>query len=436
MYRRSGVAVRGLLTAFVLAGAAEAATVQTIRTSGAFLDGFTLGGFGAPVVNDAGSLAYVATTRDAQGAERTDGAIILNGAIAARAGDAAPGLAGETFQRFSPSLALNDRGQFGFVATLGDPDGPFTGDLALFVGARPVLRVGDPSPFVGATITGLCVPSLDAMGQAVTLAFAGGRSAAMRDTEALLTSGLAPPFPAAVGDRLVGLQTPRTNATGRTVTVGTLRNTLTGIENVAVMMDGDGIIRRGTDPIPQRPGLRFGSFSDPLVNALGQVLFAAFPTTDEGAPADTILFLDDRILFQSGDPAPGTGGATIAGVRNFALDNDGNAVVLVNLGGPGVTPENFLAIFVVNPAGQLKLLVRSADAIQAGDLGETAFGRLSLSREAISRSGLAFQSTLASGGSGVFFIDADTYAATTVPLPASGVLLIGAVLLLAARRRR
>ena len=140
---------------------------------------------------------------------------------------------------------------------------------------------------------------------------------------------------------------------------------------------------------------------------------------------------DIDLLARTGDAAPGVDdGATF--LRFFPVDHllsDGTLAFEGRLQGAGVTSANDAGIWLVDPSGEMELVVREGELFDVGGGDLRTISRLSFS----AGSGLndarqiAFQATFTDGSSGVF---------VTVPEPMSGIAIIAILSGVALRRRR
>jgi uncharacterized delta-60 repeat protein len=127
------------------------------------------------------------------------------------------------------------------------------------------------------------------------------------------------------------------------------------------------LIARSTQPAANLPGATFYTFLGETVNRSGQVLLWAQVSGDDySAPMDRALFSNrwgalQRVI-RSGDAI--VKGVELGSVLGYWLCDDTTVVVLAQLSGPGVTPENDLCVFSSVRDGNL-VLAREGDAIFA-----------------------------------------------------------------------
>jgi len=351
----------------------------------------TAGPLSEPAFNDAGQLAFHGGLAGAGVTSANDRAVWAGGAaglvLAAREGDLAPGAGGAAYVGFEGTL-VDGSGGVGFRATLDD------GGTGLFAGPAASLQLaardGSPAPGVpGAEFASFIAPDLGAGG---ALAFHAG-----------LASG--------VGG----------------VGAGDDRGVWAGAPGALAL------VARESDAAPG--GGVFESFSSPLVNAAGDVVFRGF------LDAGTGLFLERGgalgAVARSGGAAPGTdlglGEASFAAFSDWALTEAGQVAFEATLasGVGGVTGVNDTGLWIAAPGGATLLVMREGNAIEiaTGDVAVVAsidfFGDSAARGRGATDHSIAFGVTFSDGREAVF-----------LPEPGATALLWGALLLAAGAFRR
>jgi hypothetical protein len=169
-------------------------------------------------------------------------------------------------------------------------------------------------------------------------------------------------------------------------------------------------VARTDDPMPGVEGRDFGGFSNLVVNDAGRVAFTA---------SSTSLFLFDSIFSEgtSGQlelvtrefrAAPGTSEANFdfnpndfVGIPELTLNQAGQVAFTSGLTGPGVNEGNDMGLWAQDTSGELKLIVREGDEIEAapGDsrvVERFGFGGMNDLGQ------IAFDAIFTDGTSGVF----------------------------------
>jgi len=333
-----------------------------IELSGKKLDPF---GFGAPVLNNDGIVAFTA--------ESLDG---LQAIYRSNHGSRTLIAVEDGFRRFG-DVTINDAGQVGFEASLRTPrgEGIFRGEGGLITTIAATRDAGD-FDFVNAG------PSIAA----------GGRVAFIGETEVTFLSGvyvgdggLVTPIYDETGVFESFIGNPSLNNAGAVAFLATLDTGESGLflgsggESFTTVADDTGVFTSA-----------FG-FGDPSLNEVGQVAFRAGTNED---PAENFGSTAEGIfLFSGGVVTPILQG----GFDQFASFSDPS---LNNLG---------QVAFVVSPTFEQQILVTGPDLVNdrvigTGDklLGRTVTGLL-FSREGLNDSGqLAFTAFFDDGSSGVF----------------------------------
>lgn len=269
--------------------------------------------------------------------------------LAARTGSPAPGTPnGTTFNNFvRPNglhpVALNNKGQIVFRATLDSPDGSITqlnregiwsegsGALAL------VARAGSQAPGtpIGANFSRFWDPALNDAGQTAFLATlapgAGGvtlsnhigiwaeRSGSLSLVAREGSQAPGTPDGTVFGNFLnsagVSPSSPVLNGSGQIAFRGWLATGVGGVTNSndqGIWSDGSGtltLVAREGDAAPGMPaGYKFGAFGNPVMNASGHVAFMASPAdvSVEVVPSYSGIWAEDstgvlRLIVRTGD---------------------------------------------------------------------------------------------------------------------------------------
>ena len=336
---------------------------RPIAMSGGTFDAF---GFGAPVLNNAGAVAYTATTLDG-----------TQSVYLSRAGARTLIATEDAFRRFG-GVTVNDAGQVGFEATLrtvrGEgifrgEGGPVTtiagtrdaGDFD-FVNARPSIDAGGRVAFVGERIVG---------GDFVDGVYVGDGVAVAPIYD------VTGPFADFIGN-------PSLNDFGAAAFLAVLDTGASGL----FVGDGGEVTTIADDTGEFISAFAFG---DPSLNTLGQVAFRAGTNED---PDENFGATAEGIFLYSG------------GVVTPVLE--GGFEEFVAFGDPSLNDLGEVA-FLVSPTFEEQVLVTGPDlvgdrVVGTGDrlLGRAVVGLL-FSREGLNDRGqLAFVAFFADGSSGVF----------------------------------
>jgi hypothetical protein len=238
-------------------------------------------------------------------------AIILRDSAGSRliavTGGQAPALpAGVRINSFEGAVRMNPSGAVLFAARLEGPGITFANNSAIFIhsgGVTSVLaRTGDPAPGspAGSVYTSLDrVSTLDALGR---VAFVGVYlvPGELQNTVALFQADGGSPAPVfvqggqvpglPVGARWDGFDAPSLNSTGGLAFRAGVTGSPDNADNTTGLFRFRGTLERIVKRTDVLPGLgtTSGVFSDPSINALGQVLFLVGDTSVEGA------FLSDQ----------------------------------------------------------------------------------------------------------------------------------------------
>lgn len=355
------------------------------------------GPFSEPAFNDAGQVAFHGSLSGGGVTSNDDRAVWAGGPLgpltmAAREGQLAPGAGGAAFVDFEGTL-VNGAGQVMFRATLDDGGtGLWAGPAA---GVSLAARNGSAAAGTSGEFANFIVGDYNDQGR---LAFHAG-----------LATG--------VGG----------------VTAADDRGIWAGAPGGLVLVAREG------DTGPGTGGRVFDTFSGPLINDAGQVLFRGFLDTGTG------LFLDDgdgaslRKVVASGDTAPGTallppvlGDARFAGFSDYAFNDHGEVAFEAVLEGlaEGVTGDNDGSLWLYDRNDQLTLIVREGMLWELG-LGDVAivesidfFGESDARGRGLNDRGwLAFGLTFSDGREGVFVVTPEPGSAALLALGLVGVAL-------------
>ena len=203
----------------------------------------------------------------------------------------------------------------------------------------------------GATflLPGLNAPSVNAAGEvAFRASFTGGDATAATNvgifTPSTLVARLGDLAPGTDGASFLGLaDLPSLNAAGEVA----FRALLTGGANNAGIFTSSGLVARTGDPAPGTDGASFVFFVDPSLNAAGEVAFlASIAGGDTDADNNAGIFTSSGLVARLGDPAPGTGGASFVEFAELpSLNAGGEVAFYAALAGGDATSENFVGIF-------------------------------------------------------------------------------------------
>ena len=377
-------------------GALAPAAVTSTQAGGAPAGQNYAAPLAEPTFNDAGQVAFHGTLSGTGVTLSNDRAVWVGGpvgplALAAREGEAAPGAGGATFSDFEGTL-LNAGGDVAFRATLSD------GGSGIWAGPAGAVQLAarDGSAAAGTTgqFANFIAGDFNDLGQ---VAFHAGLEEGIGGVSSADDRGV---WGGAPGDLA--------------------------------------LIAREGEIAPDTGGRVFETFSGPLINDAGDVLFRGFLDTGTG------LFLGDGTslgkVVASGDTAPGTdlglGDASFAGFTDYALNDFGEVAFTATLSGvlQGVTGTNDGSLWLRDRNDLLTLIVREGMLFELG-LGDIAivesidfFGDSDVRGRGLSDQGwVSFGLTFTDGRSGVF---------VATPEPGTAVLLAVGLAGLALRRRR
>ncbi|HEX3602015.1 MAG TPA: choice-of-anchor tandem repeat NxxGxxAF-containing protein, partial [Lacipirellulaceae bacterium] len=319
----------------IFAGNVGSLQTVALRTSAA-PGGGTYTTLNSPfAMNSLGQVAFDATT--------SGGAGIFAGApgsvqSVARIGAVAPG--GSTYRTFNGfrSPVLNDAGQVAFYADLGDGTSTNNGVFVGAPGAVQLVAKTGTSASIGGTFSGFLSPVLNGAGQIAVIAGVtnggsptGGLFLSVSGSlQPIALDGTAAP---AGGNYHSVASFPGINSAGQVVFISFLNG---GSSTEGIFSGGLGSVRtvalRG-DPAPS--GGVYDTFFTPLINSSGMSTFRA-ETMDqsfklglfEGAPGAV------QTVALSGDSAPGGAIFSDFTIHN-AINGSGLLVFGANLSGPG-----------------------------------------------------------------------------------------------------
>ncbi len=289
-----------------------------------------LGGFGFPVINEAGQVAFAAAiTGDTNIRGLWSGTPESLGLVSRR-GDPAPGASpGATFSNFV-TPTINANGQTAFQAILSGT--PLT-DSSMWAesntGLRLVAREGDSAP---GTDAGTLFDSF-------------------------------------------GTLKPVINKFGQTAFLAELRGAAFGD---GIWSEGSGslqLIAQSSKPAPGTPtGVTFGPLARPLINNAGMVAFRGNLSGPSVNPTNNVaMWIGDAnslsLTVREGDLAPGMGAnAMFSSFESPALNESGLIVFGGFATGLGVTSSNNGGIWAGAP-GALNLVARKGDAAPGASSG-------------------------------------------------------------------
>ncbi|MEK6642630.1 MAG: thrombospondin type 3 repeat-containing protein [Planctomycetota bacterium] len=185
------------------------------------------------------------------------------------------------------------------------------------------------------------------------------------------------------GTEFNGVGTPAMNSSADVAFLGTLKQGVGGV----TVGDDSGIwcrtaggpmrmIAREGDVIPNVPVgsgwpvgfVNYGGyFSNPIINAGGQVAFSVnlnYATLALFSESNTMA--PPRVVAYAGQLAPGLGNVTFANFPSYTINNDGNLAFNAILAGPGVTPNVNDNSTWVEDGGALHMIARTGDAAPGG----------------------------------------------------------------------
>ncbi|MHA3771732.1 DUF7453 family protein [Verrucomicrobiota bacterium sgz303538] len=368
----------------ITAVAAKGATTGKIPSIGDPVPGELTHGtfktFGVPAIDDAGRVAFLTTVETPLG---NVPAVFDGTQIAARRGDAAPGLGAVIFDGFTDP-ALNGNGVVAFLARLrGEVTGATNQALYTTFGGTlvPVVRKGGTIPGVqGAKLSAILAFQLldEAVlflcklnGVPASSAFVLCSWTPSNGVQVLLQSG------ASIGGnkvRAIAALLPAAASTGQgrnaSTTVKALaRVTFTNGTQGVVEANPEGVtmIAQTAGVLPGEPaGTQWKSFGVPAINRNGDAAFLATLAVGAGG----VTKGDDMGLFAEvgGNPlalvareGQSVGDAKLSNFSDPVQNADGGVAALANLAGTGVTGKNNRAILFAPNGESPVLLARTGD---------------------------------------------------------------------------
>jgi hypothetical protein len=414
--------------------------------------------FGIHLLSDSGQIAFGSQLRE-PGVVSGVNSVWLgtpgSPTLLAREGDPAAGMpAGIEYASLQSSIKyLNGQGRLGFIGRIRGSGIDSPNNDAIWVGSPGdvtlVAREGDQPPGLpaGVRYSNLGDPQLNGSGQVAfptqftgsginTSNYAGVFAGPPGAVRLIARTGQqAPGLPA--GDRYEGTLEIRLNDAGHVALTGSANGQAAAWVGPPDALQLLGI---GGTQAPGAPdGLNFYSFGPwgPYLAPDGDVVVVCelrSPTIKSnhyglftGRPGAMDL------LARTGDAAPGTAAGAIF-LRFFPVDHllsDGGMAFEGRLQGPGVTDANDAGIWLVDPSGEMELVVREGKLFDVGGGDLRVINRLSFSAGSGFNDArqIAFQATFTDGSSGIFV--------TLVPEPPSAFLLVvGRLRVWRSRRRR
>jgi hypothetical protein len=142
------------------------------------------------------------------------------------------------------------------------------------------------------------------------------------------------------------------------------------------------LLARATFPAGGTNGAVFAAFSDPVVNATGQVAFRATLKTNVG---DAVvgktfgLWSNSHgsltVVARQGDRPPGLGnGVKFTAFNSYVLPNEGGVVTFATVAGSGITASNNQGIWAVDVDGDLQRVIQKGDKLELGGSQKTVLG--------------------------------------------------------------
>ena len=291
----------------------------------------------------------------------------------------------------SSLLSINSNGQMAFLGLLSGTNSGAQDNTGIFLrGASSIVQIarsGQSVPDGSGVFSGFGLPVVNSNGSvafAASVLGLGGRPTnctmgifLAKDTSLIpiARSNIS----ASVGTQLItGLGDWTFNNKDQFAFVGNL--TLEQPNSVLYLAKGNSWIEiaRAGQPAPDGNG-QFLSFSHPVLNDEGQVVFRSVLTGTKGGTHDNIgIFLakSGRLLqiVRSGMPAP-DGNGTLAGVNFPRLNNAGQVTFEASYTGTSGGGRDNTAIFMYADGRGLKQLVRAGPRAQDGNGRLAAVGR-------------------------------------------------------------
>jgi hypothetical protein len=347
---------------------------------------------------------------------------------------------------------LNDLGQVAFHADLSGASVNDGNNTAFFFGAPGNLQLlaregsAGPDGITYGEMSGFDYPVLSASGKIVFLtSVAGGNvfdnraivAGTLGDLHVVAQSGQAAPGTATTfHDIHAGWNTPRVNNKGEVLFASTLNDGTRGIwEGKAGSLT---LIGQTGQPAPGLGGAKYDFFFDLALNDKGQVAYRAdFASGDDSAFA---IYAGNphnpTLIAAAGQHAPGTeDGVEFGYLTDPVLNKDGQVAFFGYLTGENSRGPNDYGIFATGHNGDLRLIARYGDDFQVGP-GDIR-NIVALSHAGVfgthilsfnADSNLVFMAKFADGSEGIF-------TATVLPEPAEILSFLSVSTLLVFRRR-
>ena len=315
------------------------------------LAGVRYQGFGQPVMNEVGEVAF-RTALEGDGVTQANRGAIFAGSpgslrIVAREGDPAPGMsAGVIYRELAEAaMTLNRLGEIAYDAVLVQPG---SGELTLTIyasgpaGAQVLARGGEAAPGLGSGVTyqydvdedetrmtlnnagrtgffGLLAgPGISGVNDDVVIgsSSSGGRAVVARE------GAQAPGLPAGVTYGLMVVDGFSAVGGGENVGfIAMLGGAVTPVDDQAVFAGSPGALRvvaRKGGAVPGAAGVSYGAFfPQPTLNDAGDVGFWAMVSGPGGTQGEALVAgpIDSPVVVaRTGQPAPGVAEGTYAGL--------------------------------------------------------------------------------------------------------------------------
>ncbi|QEG36264.1 DUF7453 family protein [Bythopirellula goksoeyrii] len=410
-----------------------------------------------PVLNNAGQIAFLGGLAGLGVDPNNDRGIWSEGggpiALVAREGDAAPDTT-VIFSRIALPPVFNNSGQTAFHGQLSGIDVDHGNDRGIWSEGSGsltlVVRDGNAAPGTGAIFSGSEFPVLNGLGKIAFRGILSGTGVISNNNSGIwygsdgslvlvVREGEVAP---GTNASFSGFGLPVVNNASQTAFLGNLLGTEVDSNNDSgVWSGGSGsiiLIAREGSVAPGVDG-NFASFSDPVMNGAGQVLFRATLEGEQVSASNNHGIWSEgngslALLARSGHPASGTS-ATFSSFEDPIINAMGQAAFLGYLTGLGVGSNNNSGIWAQNSSGVLTLIVREGDLLDIDNGLGTDFRQISelgfvggSGNEDGRASGfndlgqVAFRARFTDGSSGIFVSDL-----VAIPEPSSSLLLCIAV---------
>ncbi len=366
--------------------------------------GVYFGGLGNPVLNNVGQTAFAGGLVGEGAIPFIDNGIWSEGggsglALVARAGKMAPGAGGANFRFFFTALAFNDAGQtafFGLLDGTNNTSGVWSEGGG--AGLALVARGGDVAPGTSGTkfsTFNISSPSPPAINNAGQTAFGGNLASTKRvgiwseggGAGLALVAREGNVAPGTGGENFVSsgfdsFSNPILNDLGQTAFSGFLPGRNVNMDRNMGIWSGGGsgltLVARTGDIAPGTgDNASFSKFrGTPALNNAGQTAFLGelFDMPNSGLG----IWSEGggsglALVARAGNVAPDTGGASFSSFSTPALNNAGQTAFLGSLTGTGVGNSNDRGIWAEDLSGVLKLIAREGDMLDIDDGPGTVF---------------------------------------------------------------